>query len=89
MVEDLVWISGEWTPGHADSIISLFDCVTFKCSLSRFSLIAYCIEKRLKIIAAVVFKSDFQSFFRNDKCFISSNLKKGIEFKKVDSVKKQ
>merc|ERR1719378_1657097 len=36
MVEDLVWISGEWTPWHADSIFSLFDCVTSNCSLSRF-----------------------------------------------------
>merc|ERR1719167_2121248 len=36
MVEDLVWISGDWTPWHVYSIILLFDCVMFKCSLSRF-----------------------------------------------------
>merc|ERR1719259_490292 len=51
MVEDLVWISGDWTPWHADSIILSLTASrpNVHCHVS---LVAYCIEK--KIIAHIV-----------------------------------
>merc|ERR1719167_326295 len=46
MVEDLVWISGDWTPWHADSIISLSLTASRPNVHCHVSLVAYCILKK-------------------------------------------